>query len=588
LRSPLRALEFFRTDDRRLVLVFLLMIAGVGMALLKPWPIAVVIDSLLGEEALPNWLSQHISAPKDKEVVLIVLVAATFAIHFSIALLTATYNRVAIGIGLAGLQQVRCRVFERLQNLSLRFYLGHQQGDLIQRAAWDTYAFQTVFQQGLINLVSASLTMVLMIAVMASLNGTLTLASLATIPFLLFAIRTFGKQMSRRSAAAQEADSQITSAVQQNISAVEVIRSFTRERLERDRFTASTKTARDQRYSQHSWEIGYLATLGIIFGGGIAVILWIGSRQVIAGTATVGELIVFLTYLTQFYEPLNQLSNVGSTVHTASAGVNRVYTLLDSETDIVSSKIAVRGAFTAVGGIEFEKVTFGYVSGKPIVSDLDLKITPGETIAIVGPSGAGKSTLLNLILRFFDAESGRVIFDGKSATDIHLDDLRSQIAYVPQKPILLPGSIEENIALGRPGASREEVEKAARAARAHEFIQHLPGGYTTAVGEGAQGLSVGEGQRICLARAFLKDAPILLLDEPTSALDAENEANVVESLIVLSQGKTTLLVTHHASVLSKVDRILVMKRGRISADGTPQNVSMRSEFFGRMMGSQRA
>lgn len=588
MKSPLRALEFFQSDRRRLVLVFALMIVGVGMALLKPWPIAIVIDSLLGEEPLPSWLSKRISAPEDKEVVLVVLVAITFVIHFGIALLTAIYSRIAIGIGLAGLQQVRCRVFERLQHLSLRFYLGHQQGDLIQRAAWDTYAFQTVFQQGMINLVSASLTMILMIVVMLSLNVTLTLASLATIPFLLLAIRVFGKQMSRRSAAAQEADSQIASAVQQNISAVEVIRSFTRERLERDRFTTSTRTARDQRYSQHSWEIGYLASLGIIFGGGIAVILFIGSGQVIAGTATIGELIVFLTYLTQFYEPLNQLSNVGSTVATASAGVNRVYTLLDSETDIIRSDTAVAGSFTALGGIEFEQVSFGYVSGKPIVTGLNLKITPGETIAIVGPSGAGKSTLLNLILRFFEAESGRVIFDGKSATDIHLDDLRSQIAYVPQKPILLPGTIEENIALGRPGASREEIVKAARAACAHEFIQQLPGGYSTSVGEGAQGLSVGEGQRICLARAFLKDAPILLLDEPTSALDSENEANVVEGLIVLSQGKTTLLVTHHASVLSKVDRILVMERGCISSDGTPQAVSNRSEFFGRMLGSQRA
>ncbi len=564
------------------------MVVGVGMVLLKPWPIAIVVDSLLGEEPLPVWLSNSISAPNDREFILILLVALTFVIHFVIAILTATYNRMAIGIGLSGLQRVRCRVFDRLQSLSLRFYLGQQQGDLIQRAAWDTYAFQTVFQQGMITLVNASLTMLLMLAVMLSLNPTLTMVSLATIPLLLFAIRVFGKQMSRRSALAQEADSKIASAVQQNISAVEVIRSYTREKLETDRFLASTKESRDQRCSQHSWEIGYLASLGIIFGGGIAAILWIGSRQVIAEAATVGELIIFLTYLTQFYEPLNQLSNVGSTISTATAGVNRVYGLLDSERDAVPPASAEPGSFAAKGAIEFEQLTFGYASGKPVVQELELKISPGEMIAVVGPSGAGKSTLLNLIIRFFEPESGRVSLDGMAASDIHLDDLRKQIAYVPQKPILLPGTIAENIALGRPGASHFDIEEAARAARAHEFIQNLPSGYNTPVGEGAHGLSVGECQRICLARAFLKDAPILLLDEPTSALDAENESQVIESLVVLSQGKTTLLVTHHPTFLSKVDRIIVMERGKISSDGTPQAVAIRSEFFGRMMNSQRA
>jgi len=549
------------------------MLLGTGLFLLKPWPIAFVVDSILGTEPLPGWL--QFEADPEGRIALIVCVALTFAIHLAVAALTACHSRVAISIGLNGLQRVRSVVFEQLQRLPLSFLREHRHGDLIQRVAWDTCSFQTMFQHGLITGVTAGLSLILMIVVMAQLNIALTLVSLASLPFMLLAIKLFGKQMAAHSAEAQEADSQLASLAQQNVAAATLIRTFNREDTETESFAAQAESARKKRFSQHARELAYLAVLGVVFGGGVAAILWMGAQQVLAGNATVGELIVFLTYLAQFYEPLNQLSNIGSTLSAASAGVNRVNEILEATTP-------PRGGDPApslASDIEFAATSFGFAPDKPVILKLDLKILAGETVALVGPSGAGKSTLLSLIQRFNEPTHGEILISGKSISSVDPIALRGRISSAPQEPVLLPGSIAHNIALGKPEASQNEIESAARAARSHGFISRLAQGYQTTVGDGSARLSVGESQRINLARLFLRESDLLLLDEPTSALDAENEAAVAESLAVLGQGKTCIFVTHRPAMLKFAKRVIVMEAGRIVADGAAEAVAEQSDFF---------
>ena len=579
MKSFLGIYRFFRPDQSRLVLVFALMFLGTGLFLLKPWPIAFVVDSILGSEPLPAWL--RFDGDSGGRIALVVCVCLTFVIHLAVAGVTALHSRIAIAIGLNGLQRVRALTFEQLQRLPLTFLREHRHGDIIQRVAWDTCSYQTMFQHGLITGVTAGLSLLLMIIVMAQLNIRLTLVSLVSIPFMLLAIRMFGRQMSQHSAAAQEADSELASRTQQNVAAASLIRSFNREDTENRSFAEQAADARDKRFMQHSRELTYLAVLGVVFGGGVAAILWIGAQQVVEGHATVGELIVFLTYLAQFYEPLNQLSNIGSTLSAASAGVNRVNEILDSAPPASGGKSMPR----PLGDIEFKSVTFGFAPDRPILRELSLTITAGETVALVGPSGTGKSTLLSLLQRFNEPTSGTISIGAQSLAETDPADLRRRMSSALQEPALLPGSIRHNIALGT-DADQSQIESAARAARAHEFIGQLESRYDTCVGDGSARLSVGESQRINLARLFLRDdSELLLLDEPTSALDTENEAAVAESLAVLGQGRTCIFVTHRPAMLKFAKRIIVMEAGRIVADGTVDEVAEQSDFFRHLMNS---
>ncbi len=626
MKNLMRALSYFRADTPRVLFALVLLLLSIGAGLLKPWPLALMVDHVLGGQPWPRWLEGWTDAP-DKTFLLGILGVLILVLHAGQGAFSAWQNFLSIQVGLAGLARVRNDLFGWLQRLSMRFHQGSNPGDLIYRASWDTYAFQTLFQQGLFTFSTASISLFLMLAIMWRLNVPLTLLSLGTVPLLVLAMKFFGREMKERSLAAHQADSRVTSLIQQSIVAWPLIQSYSREEDEQKRFTAQTAQALEKRTAQHGWEVFYWLVIALIFGLGMAGMIWLGAKQVLAHRLSLGELLVFLAYLAQLYEPLNQLSHVGATVADANAGTQRVLEILDTPAEIKDAPNARPVQCARAGGpnlpaaqeskselpaahaphlalpalpagrrtprsgaepllvrgeIMFDHVSFGYEKGQHVLQDLSFSLGAGESAAILGPSGAGKTTLLQLLPRFYDPSAGAVRLDGVDLRDLRLRDLRAHIALVLQEPLLLPATIAENIAYGKPSAAPAEIEVAARAANAHEFIQKLPRQYDTIVGEGASRLSVGEKQRLNLARAFLKDAPILLLDEPTSALDAESEAQVVAILGELMQGRTTLLVAHRSTTIRRVQKILVLEGGRLTEMGTHDQLILRQGYYARL------
>jgi ATP-binding cassette subfamily B protein/subfamily B ATP-binding cassette protein MsbA len=618
MKNLWRVLHFFRADWLLVVAAFGLLLLSVTASLLKPWPLALIVDSVLGQKEFPPWLADLMRGLSQAARVG-VLGAAVLVVHFGQGALAAGQNYLLIKVGLRGLARVREGLFQWLLRLSLRFHQGTNQGDLIYRATWDTYAFQTLFQHGLFTFITATLSLLLMLTIMARLNGPLTFVALGTLPLLVIAMRYFGREMKSHGVAAHQADGQVASLIQQGIVALPLTQTCTREEAEERRFQAQVATARASRLSQHGWEIVYLGIIALIFGSGTAGIVWVGAWQVQRGLLSVGELLVFIAYLGQLYEPLNQLSHIGVILSDATAGTQRVLEILDTPEEVKdapdarpvvraeradaktldagywipdepsiphpASRIPHPAATPLVlrGSITFERVSFAYQPDHPVLSEVTFTLEAGQAAAIIGPSGAGKTTLLGLLPRFYDPASGAVRLDGADLRALRLKDLRAQIAFVLQEPLLLPGSIAENIAYARPEATCAAIQAAAQAAHADEFIRQLARQYDTLVGEGAARLSVGEKQRLNLARAFLKDAPILALDEPTSALDAESEALVLAGLAELMRGRTTLLVTHRLPALRHVNRVIVLAQGRVLEDGPPDALLQKPDsYFARM------
>jgi ATP-binding cassette subfamily B protein len=579
MKDLLRALKYFRPDASRVAGVFGLMLVSIGLNVLKPWPVALLMDSVLGSRP---WPGQHKLIPDGAKPMLVVwLSVATFFLYFAQGAFVAFQNYFSIQTSLRGLTRLREELFARLLRLSLRFHQGATAGDLIYRASWDSFAVQTLFQQGLMTFVTASLSLAVMAVIMARMNPPLTLVALSLAPMLVIGLRYCGRAMRDRTTRAQQADGRLTALVQQAIAALPLTQSYAREDFEAGRFRAEADEAQTRRLSQHGAELGYGFVVALIFGIGTAVTTWLGARQVLISLLTVGQLYVFLAYLVLLYEPLSQLSFLGATVAGALAGARRVFEILDSPEEIQIVSSPARSPRAA--GLVLRDVSFAYESSREVLRDVSFSLAEGESAALIGPSGAGKTTLLLLLPRFFDPVRGRVELGGVDLRQWDLKELRRHIALVLQEPIILPGSVAENIGYGKPGASAEEIAEAARAANALGFIEKLPRKFQTRIGEGAARLSAGERQRINLARAFLKDAPILLLDEPTSTLDSQSEALIAESVRALTRGRTALMVAHRPATLAGCQRVVVLGDGRLTEFGTPADLRVRQGYFARVM-----
>jgi ATP-binding cassette subfamily B protein/subfamily B ATP-binding cassette protein MsbA len=414
--------------------------------------------------------------------------------------------------------------------------------------------------------------------------------------------------MRARGLEAQQAESKVYSLIHQGISVLQLVQSNTREQHEQRRFNVQTEKARRFKMSQHGLEITYWFVISLILTASTVAVTWFGAREVLASKLSLGELLVFIAYLGQMFEPLSQLSQLSATLSSAGASIHRVFEILDTPDEVkdradarvvrkagqlagVSSRVKSSGPsdtppIEAHGNLHFENVSFNYSDSKPALRGINFQVVAGESIAVIGPSGAGKTTLLNLLPRFYDPHGGAVLLEGVDLRQLRVKDLRAQIALVLQEPIILPATIAENISYGRPDARQSEIEAAARAANAEEFIRRLPLHYKTRVGEAGVRLSVGETQRISLARAFLKNAPLLLMDEPTSALDVESETQVAASFFELMRGRTTLMVAHRLSTIRRVNKILVIEDGQVSEFGTPEELLARPGYYARVIAGQ--
>jgi len=612
MKTLLRALSYFRPETGRICLVLVLLLVSVGLNVLKPWPFALLVDNVLGKKPYPAWAPEtvkHWSALTQ----ITAIALALLAVNVVQAICSGVQTYVSTDVGLRGLRRVRNDVFGWLQRLSLHFLHGASAGDMIFRAGNDTASFQTLFQQGFLIFVSAFCTLLFMLVVMFRLNVRLTLLALISAPVLLILMRMLSREMRARGLVAQQAESKVYSLIHQGISVLQLVQSNTREQHEQRRFNVQTEKARRFKMSQHGLEVTYWFVISLILTASTVAVTWFGAREVLAAKLSLGQLLVFIAYLAQMFEPLSQLSQLSATLSSAGVSIRRVFEILDTPDEIKdradalavrkagpvevaaasrrrvkTSDPAARSPIEARGNFIYENVAFNYSDSKPALRGINFQVVAGESLAVIGPSGAGKTTLLNLLPRFFDPHDGAVLLEGVDLRQLRVKDLRAQIALVLQEPIILPATIAENISYGRPDAKQSEIEAAARAANAEEFICRLPLHYKTRVGEEGVRLSVGEKQRLSLARAFLKNAPLLLMDEPTSALDVESEAQVAASFFELMRGRTTLMVAHRLSTIRRVNKILVIENGQVSEFGTPEELLARQGYYARVIGAQSA
>lgn len=601
-----RVIAFYKKDFLKILAVIFLIIVSTLFNLLKPWPLAIIVDSILGNKPLPEFLNSlgiFINGAEDKLKPIILFSSTSLFFYIVHSFISTSYNYLSIKIGLRGLQRVRTELFLTLQHLSLKFHHGKTIGDLIYRASWDAYSVQTIFQQGFISTIGSVVSLLLMFVVMSKLNLRLTLISALMIPILIVTLKIFGKKMMRQGIEAQKADSDVITSVQQTIVALPLIQSFTREEVESKKFDQRARVAFKQRLAQHFWELVYCFSATVFFSLVISSVLLVGAIETLGGRLSIGELLVFLAYLGQFYEPLNQITHAGSTAASALAGAKRLFEIMDSKEDVIEKPDAIpiissrqinktdksldeSGSIKPLivqGKIEFDDVWFCYRDNQYVLKGIKFNISPGERVAIIGPSGAGKTTLMNLIPRFYDPVKGSIKLDRTDLRDLQLRDLRKNISVVLQNPLIIPSTVRENIAYGCPDAKDEEIELAAKMANAHLFIEKLPQKYNTVIGEGGVALSAGEAQRINIARAFLKDAPILLMDEPTSALDIENEAIIIKTIFELMKNRTTLIIAHRIETIRKMDKIIVLQNGTIAQIGAPTELESEEGYYSHLI-----
>lgn len=575
-----RVIGYFRPYTGQIAWALVLLLITVGLNLLKPWPIKWLIDEVIPVAAAQGFILTLDGAVRPVNLILTacgVLILLS-ALH---GLCNVANNYLLIKIGLKALLRLRTQMYAVLQHLPLHFHDRRRSGDSTFRVAYDSQAVQTIFNRGFATILSAILTLVGTFAVMFSMSAPLAWCSLGVVPLLAGAIHLFAARIRRESTVVQQEESDVLARASEGLTSIRIVHAFGREDYEVREFAREAEQSQQANLklsmtsTLSSLMVGFITTLGT------AAILYFGVQEVIAGRLKVGDLWIFLSYVAMLYQPLEQLSYTAWSMEGAAAGMQRVFEILDTQ-DTVPEKVGAKTMAPVRGEITLDRVDFFYEPEHPILRDLSLKIEPGQTVALVGGTGAGKTTILSLLPRFYDPTGGRVLIDGQDLRDYTKKSVRDNISVVLQDTLLLSGTVEENIAYGKLGATPVEIRAAAAAAQAHEFIMKLPQGYATPVGERGVRLSGGQKQRLGMARAFLKGAPILLLDEPTSALDLETEAEIMETLHHLMKRQTTVIVTHRLSTIHQVDWIYVLANGQVKEQGRGPELLKQDGLYARL------
>ncbi len=562
----------------------LLAAVGEGIAnLLDPWPLKIVLDNVLRGRQIHGWLNPFILkiSAGDKHGVLLFAAAAALVIAMAGALCSYYEKYFTTSVGQWVMHDLRGRLYSRMQRLSLAFHDQAQTGDLVSRITSDIDSVQSFITTGLLSALIDSLTLVGMIGVMFYINWKFTLIALSVVPLLFLVVFRYTRLIKKSSKQVREQEGKIASVIQEVLTSMHVVKAFAREDYEQRRLEEESLESVELAMRARGLKAKLYPIVEIIVAIGTSLVLWFGARMVLDGTLSSGSLVVFILYLGKMYKPMQDLSKMTDAYSKAAVAYERIREVLEMESD-VKDLPGARPAPRFKGQIEFDKVTFGYEAERPIFQGLSLRVEPGQVAALVGPTGAGKSSVFSLLSRFYDPLSGAVKIDGRDIKTFTQKSLREQISFVLQETLLFHGPVWKNIAYGKPGATREEIIKAAQLANADEFIDKMPQGYETLVGERGVTLSGGQRQRIAIARALIRNTPILLLDEPTSGLDAASEQLVFEALSRLMKGKTCMVIAHHLATIRSADVIYVVQDGAIAEQGTHDELLHRAGLYAEL------
>jgi ATP-binding cassette, subfamily B, bacterial len=570
-----RVLRYYRPFLPQTIFGLVLTVAGIGLNLLKPWPFKIIVD---------DFLRGNSTARSDWRTWIALLCLALVAIQLLWGIINWITNYLFVKIGLQALLKLRTDLYSCLQSLSLKYHDARRSSDSSFRVAYDSQAIQTIYNKGFTNIFGSTITLAGTFVIMVRLDWQLTLLSLAIVPPIVAAIYFFAHRIRRESTFIQEQESAMLAQAQEGLSSIRMVHAFGREEFEVRQFHRQARQSLEANLRLTLTNVNSALVISTLMVIGTAAMYYVGTLHVLAGTLTLGSLLVFSAYLLMLYQPLESLTYTAWAMEGATAGAKRCFEVLDRQNDVVDSPKAI-AISSAHGSIQFQNVSFAYAQDRHVLHDLDLTISPNQIVALVGGTGAGKSTLLSLVPRFYDPTSGSVTLDSCDLREITKKSLRAQIAIVLQDTLLFSTSVRENIAYGRPDATEEEIVDAARRAQADEFIRQMPNGYQSAVGERGGHLSVGQRQRLGIARAFLKNAPVLLLDEPTSALDPTTESAIMETIKELMRGRTTLIATHRLATVHNVDQIIVLEHGHIVEQGRGSELVARGGVYAKLYAS---
>ena len=567
-RQRLTIRELLKPHTVSLSLGFLAVLGEAIANLLQPWPLKIVLDEVFkgraGKSDVPLLLSRFLGTDKMATVKFACIAVLAIAVLDAVSTYAEKYLTTSVGQWVT--YDLRRSIYAHMQRLSLSFHDQSRTGDLISRVTSDVNDIQSFISSGLLSSLVNVLTLVGMVGVMFWLNWRFTLIALSIAPILFFVVYTYTRRIKKAARKVRKKESAVFSVVEEVLSSIRVVKAFARERYEQERLEGASLDEVESSLRARSLKARLTPLVDVIVAVGTCLVLWFGARMTLSGALSVGSMVLFVQYLSKMYRPMQELSKMTDTYSKAAVGYERIQEILQTDNEVRDVRGA-RAIKNVKGKIEFEHVFFGYTAGQPILKDISFRIDPGQVAALVGPTGVGKTTIVSLVPRFYDPSEGSVKIDGIDVKRFKQQSLRQQISYVLQESVLFHGPLWQNIAYGNPEASREQIVRAAELANAMEFIEKLPQGLDTIVGERGMTLSGGQRQRIAIARAVIRNTPILMLDEPTSGLDAASEKLVFEALDRLMEGKTTIVIAHRLSTIRRADVIYVINEGSIVEQG---------------------
>jgi ATP-binding cassette subfamily B protein len=582
MQKKIRITDLLYPHWGTLSLAFIAVLGESITDLLEPWPLKIVFDHVFGSKRMPDWLVAA-TAPigSDKFSILNFAVLAVLVIAVCGAISSYFEKYLTTSVGQWVMHDLRRVLYSHIQRLSLSYHDQKRTGDLISRCTTDIDAVQSLISQVMLGMLVNVLTLIGMMLVMLYLNWAFTVIALMVAPALFFVVYHYTHRIKNASRALRRQEGEVVSVLEEVLSSIRVVKAFAREDYEQKRFERESRESVEKALRARNFKAKLPPIVEIIVACGTCLVLWYGARLVLAGSLTGGELLVFLLYLGKMYKPMRELSKMTDTISKADVGWERIREVLENESQ-VRDRPGAKRAPRFKGKIEFEHVRFAYNGNGAVLEDLTLDIQPGQMVALVGPTGAGKTTIVSLLPRFYEANGGEIRIDGVDIRRFKQKSLREQISFVLQETLLFRATVAQNIAYGKPQATHEEIVRAARLANADEFIDRMPDGYETMIGERGVTLSGGQRQRITIARAIIRNSPILILDEPSAGLDAESEKLVFDALDKLMQGKTSIVIAHRLATVRRADVIFVIDGGRVVEQGTHDELLTRGGLYARL------